>query len=114
MLLWIFIADIQIYEFSDKTKKSKVKTECLYEEQAPTKIVSVGSIIKQRPSSTKTRTPTRTPSTSSDGRYPNMVGQDSAVHTCDLDSEYEVHVGGERRSTCMKCRRTGIGSKGKE
>lgn len=65
-------SDIQIYEFSDKTKKSKVKTECLYEEQAPTKIVSVGSIIKQRPSSTKTRTPTRTPSTSSDGRYPNM------------------------------------------
>eukprot|EP00057_Strongylocentrotus_purpuratus_P002975 XP_003725630.1 PREDICTED: histone-lysine N-methyltransferase SETD1A [Strongylocentrotus purpuratus] len=65
-------SDIQIYEFSEKTKKSKAKTECLYEEQPPTKIVSVGSIIKQRPSSTKRRTPTRTPSTLSDGRYPNM------------------------------------------
>ncbi|XP_041466281.1 uncharacterized protein LOC121416829 [Lytechinus variegatus] len=65
-------SDIQIYEFSEKTKKSKAKAACLYEEQAPSKIVSIGSIIKQRPSSTKTRTPSRTPSTSSGGRNPNM------------------------------------------
>nr|XP_054760742.1 uncharacterized protein LOC129267012 [Lytechinus pictus] len=79
------LLDIQIYEFSEKTKKSKAKAACLYEEQAPSKIVSIGSIIKQRPSSTKTRTPSRTPSTSSGGRNPNM----STFNTPEADPEPE-------------------------
>ncbi|XP_072175962.1 uncharacterized protein [Diadema setosum] len=63
-------ADIQIYEFSKEiVKKSKRNSACLYEEVAPNKVVTIGSMIKQRTPSVNRNAEgkrmSRTPSTGS-------------------------------------------------